>query len=180
MLLRNWCICLTCNTCTWMLNLYLCWSFYMYTSVWPFYLCLMLYIRCICALNVSAWHWRLCCCHTETDLSSWTTVDATYTAYTITYKLLMQFLSANQELKIFYRQKRNHRVLLWHNILHTWAKCIPCYTYKCTVESHMCLHRASNSIMPSLLICVAYLTANFNFTFLYDCAWIIHQHCHIS
>ena len=53
----------------------------------------------------------------------------------------MQFLLANQELRIFYRQKRNHRVLLWHNILHTWAKCIPCYSYKCTVEPHMCLHR---------------------------------------
>ena len=68
-------------------------------------------------------------------------------------------------------------------ISYIFVQCTPwCHNYAhLSKQPHMWLHCIwqGSSIMPSLLFCVAYLTAHFNFTFVYDCARIIHKQRHI-
>ena len=64
-----------------------------------------------------------------------------------------------------------------------FVQCTPwCHNYAhLSKQPHMWLHCIwqGSSIMPSLLFCVAYLTAHFNFTFVYDCARKFQKQRHI-
>ena len=130
----------------------------------------------VLVLNASAWHCRLCCCHTETDLSSWTTVNATYTADC--------WCTIEQTKNLEYFTEKNATSEHYFDMMsYIFVQCTPwCHNYAhLTKQPHIWLHCIwqGSSIMPSLLFCVAYLTAHFNFTFVYDCARIIHKQRHI-
>ena len=95
---------------------------------------------------------------------------------------LLRHYWANQELRILYRKNATSEHY-FDMISYIFMRCTPwCHNYAhLSKQPHMWLHCIwqGSSIKPSLLFCVAYLTAHFNFTFVYDCARIIHKQRHI-
>ena len=146
------------------------------TFMYIYFSWIILHVHNVLVLNASAWHCRLCCCHTETDLSSWTTVNATYTADC--------WCTIEQTKNLEYFTEKNATSEHYFDMMsYIFVQCTPwCHNYAhLSKQPHMWLHCIwqGSSIMPSLLFCVAYLTAHFNFTFVYDCARIIHKQRHI-